>query len=145
MSKFQQIGRVRLPASTVCALCGASPVAAILEDGETRAYCAACMERVTQTQSLLDQLRPHTTAAHVREDGTIEAWLTFERKAGAYPLGWVVDPVGRRVRRLLDYDGWVLCEMTADGILSAVEVSEMAVTRRAWPAAAAYWCMGVRR
>lgn len=94
---------------------------------------------------LLDQLRPHTTAAHVREDGTIEAWFTFTRcGAEDYQLGWVIDVDRRSVRKLLDYDGWVRCDMTAAAILAAVARKEKRDTRRCFPGFPEWHCTGVK-
>ena len=46
---LRQIGRIRLPASTVCARC-ASPdvVLAIREGDDVNAYCDACVERMKE-------------------------------------------------------------------------------------------------
>ena len=103
------------------------------------------MNERTNAKALADQLQPHTYPARLRGDGTIEAWFTFKRAAGAYPLGWVIDADKGRLRRLLDYDGWLYCDMTPAAILAAVEESERQVTRRAWPDMPEYWCTGVAK
>jgi hypothetical protein len=104
------------------------------------------MNERTNVETLVDQLRACTTAAHAREDGTIEAWFTFTRRdAKDYQLGWVIDPDRRRVRKLLDYDGWVRCDMTPAAILAAVERKEKRDSRRCFPGFPEYWCMGVQR
>jgi len=49
---LRQIGRVRLPASTVCAWCGAAAVQmAIREDGAVKAYCVECVEQMKKERA----------------------------------------------------------------------------------------------
>lgn len=69
----------------------------------------------------------------------LEVYVPVELLDGAsYTLGWFVEPGGRRIRRLLDYYGWIEVEPTVDSILTAIEASEYARTRRTWPAQAKY-------
>ena len=66
-------------------------------------------------------------------------------EGASYTLGWFVEPGGRRVRRLLDYDGWLEVEPTVDSILAAIEASEYTRTRRCWPEQAQYHSANVIR
>ena len=50
--RLHQIGRIRLPATTVCARCGSPAVAlAIKENGAVKAYCLPCVEQMKETSS----------------------------------------------------------------------------------------------
>ena len=76
----------------------------------------------------------------------MEIQVPVELLDGAsYTLGWFVAPGGRRIRRLLDYYGWIEVEPTVDSILAAIEASEYTRTRRCWPAQAKYHSVKVIR
>lgn len=76
----------------------------------------------------------------------LEVYVPVELLDGAnYTLGWLVEPSGRRIRRLLDYYGWIDVEPTFDSIVAAIEASEYQRTRRTWPAQAKYHAVKVIR
>lgn len=56
---LRQIGRVKMPTSTVCARCGTPYVALAIKepDGTTSAYCAACAALIDDERTM----RPKTT------------------------------------------------------------------------------------
>ncbi len=105
------------------------------------------------TEEILTRLQAEFRAegftANMRESAAangMELYVPVELLDGAsYTLGWFVEPGGRRVRRLLDYYGWIKVEPTVDSILAAIEASEYKRTRRTWPAQAKYHSVKVIR
>lgn len=121
--------------------------------GRQRVYrwfrCAACgaefslQDRDDPWQRMIDDLAP-VAVTRLRDHG-VEAWFTFRTPGGSFQLGWLIDPDNGRLRRLLDYDGWLYCAMTPAAILDAIEDSERERTRRCWPDSPAAHVIDVQR
>lgn len=98
---------------------------------------------------LKDKLTAAGYTAHFRESAAangLEFYIPVELTDGAaYTLGWFMDHTAGRIRRLLDYDGWLPVQPTLDSILPVIEESERKRTRRAWPAQARYHAAHVIR
>lgn len=60
---LQRIGRIRLPASTVCVRCGSPAVTlAIKENGAVKAYCLPCVEQMKEERKQAAMTPPRVNA-----------------------------------------------------------------------------------